>query len=108
MGIFSGGKLLQIALPPLQTQTAFGSHFDYLLTSPGSISVHEQLHIAPKKSSNGHVIFLHEIQITHLSNNHSASSAKQKEYRSLTIVYADGRCKLKMRAGFSVTSIDVN
>ena len=49
---------IQIALPPLQT-TAFGPHFDYLLTSPGSTSVHEQLHLAQKKFSNGHVIFLH-------------------------------------------------
>ena len=59
LGIFSGGRLLQIALPPLQKQTAFGSPFDHLLTSPRYISVHEKLHIAQKKSSNGHVIFLH-------------------------------------------------
>ena len=38
--------------------TAFGSYFDHLLTSPVSTSVHKQLHLAQKKLSNGHVIFL--------------------------------------------------
>ena len=44
--------------PPGKTPTAFGSHFNHLLTCPGSTSVHEELHLAKEKFSNGHVKFL--------------------------------------------------
>ena len=81
----------------------FGSHFDHLLTSPGSISVHEQLHIAQRKSNNDHGIFLH---ISTKRNTDKTfyqaiilhQALKRKNTGSLIIVHVDGRCKLKMRA----------
>ena len=77
----------------------------------GSTSVHEQLHLAEEKFSNGHVIFLH------LSTERSTAKTfyqtiimhqvlRRKEY--MKFVHVDGRCKLKMRAGFFVTSIYVD
>ena len=84
----------------------FGSHFDHLLTSPGSISVHEQLHIAQRKSNNDHGIFLHISTERNTDKTfyqaiilHQALKQK-KNTGSLIIVHVDGRCKLKMRAVF--------